>query len=148
MDKQQIDAFLAEPAIAIIGVSRSGRKFGNAALRTLQAKGLRVYPIHPLAEAVEGTRCYRRFGDLPEPVHAALIVVPPSQGAQVVRDAAAAGITKVWLQQGAESADVLHACRDAGVSAVQGECILMFAQPTGLHRFHRLVSGLFGNQRE
>jgi predicted CoA-binding protein len=143
MDKQLIDAFLGEPALAIVGVSRSGRKFGNIALRTLSAKGLRVYPIHPFMQAVEGVRCYRRFRDLPEPVGAVLVVVPPSQAVQVVRDAAEAGIKKVWLQQGAESAAVLQACKDAGVNPVYGECILMFAHPAGVHKFHHWVRGVF-----
>lgn len=144
MEKQLIDAFLAEQAVAIVGVSRSGRKFGNVALRTLTEKGVRVYPIHPFAQAIDGVRCYRRFSDLPEPVTAAVVVVPPSEAVQVVRTAAQAGVTKVWLQQGAESPAVLQACRDAGITAVHGECILMFGGPRGIHKVHRWMRGVFG----
>jgi predicted CoA-binding protein len=143
MDKQLIDSFTAEPAVAIVGVSRSGRKFGNMALRTLRKNGVRVYPIHPLAQAIDGVRCYRRFNDLPEPVTAALVVVRPSEGVQVVRTAAEAGVKKLWLQQGAESPAVLQACRDAGITPVHGECILMYGEPKGIHRFHRWIRGVF-----
>ena len=143
MDKQLIDAFLAEPALAIVGVSRKKMKFGNVALRTLSAQGLRVYPIHPFMDTVEGIRCYRRFTDLPEPVKAALIVVPPSQGAQVVREAADAGITRVWLQQGAESAAVLQACKETGIDPIFGECVLMFSHPAGVHKLHHWVRRVF-----
>jgi len=139
-----VDAFLAEPALALVGMSRSGRSFGNYAYKALTTKGYRVYPIHPIADTIEGHHCYHRFADLPEHVDAVLIVVPPEEAAIVVKDAAAAGIHHVWLQQGAESPQVLAACRDAGVDAVAGECILMFAKPTGFHKMHRWAWKLTG----
>ncbi len=41
---------------------------------------------------------------LPAPVDGVLIVVPPAQTEQVVREAAEAGIHRVWMQPGADSA--------------------------------------------
>jgi len=139
-----VEAFIAQPALAIVGMSRSGGKFGNYAYKTLTAKGYRVYPIHPAAETIDGHRCYHRFADVPEHVDAVLIVVPPAQAEQVVRDAAAAGIHHVWLQQGSESARVVEACLDAGVDPVCGECILMFARPSGFHKAHHWARKLAG----
>ena len=137
-----VEAFLAEPAMAVAGVSRSGRKFGHAAMRALRDKGYRVYVLHPEAQEIDGLRCYKRFADLPERVHAALVVVPPDAAVAVIRDAAAAGITRVWLQQGAESPAALAACRDAGIEVVSGECVLMFARPHGIHKVHHWIRGL------
>jgi predicted CoA-binding protein len=134
-----VDAFLAEPALAIVGVSRSGKKFGNYASKALREKGYRVYPLHPSAQTIDGVECYRRFDDLPEEVAAVLVVVPPIEAASVVRDAAAAGVRRIWLQQGAESPDVIGLCTKLGVDVVAGECILMFAHPRGLHKVHELV---------
>jgi predicted CoA-binding protein len=139
-----VEAFVQQPALALVGMSRSGRKFGNAACRELKRKGYRVYPIHLSADAIEGIQCYRRFTDLPEPVDAVLVVVPAAQAINVVRDAAAAGIHRIWLQQGAESPEVLKTCRDLGIDVVHGECILMFARPTGVHKAHRWVWRLLG----
>jgi hypothetical protein len=47
-------------------------------------------------------------------------------------------------QQGAESPVVTLACAELGLDAVAGECILMFAKPTGVHKVHRWVSRLVG----
>jgi predicted CoA-binding protein len=141
---QAIQAFLAQPAVAIAGVSRTGRRFGNTALRVLKEKGYRVYPIHPSVSQVDGTTCYARFTDLPEHVGGVVIVVPPARAVDVIRDAAAAGIKHVWLQQGAESADVLRVCNECGIDAVSGECILMFAQPKGIHKAHQFVRRVLG----
>jgi predicted CoA-binding protein len=139
-----IDGFVSQPALALIGMSRSGKKFGNFAYRALKSKGYRVYPIHPYATAINGVRCYSHFADLPERVEAALVVVPAAQAVTVIREAAAAGIRYVWLQQGSESPEVLRVCRDIGIDVISGECILMFARPSGYHKAHRWVWGLFG----
>lgn len=139
-----VDAFLAEPALAIVGVSRTGKKFGNYASKALREKGYRVYPLHPSARTIDGVECYRRFDELPEEVGAVLVVVPPVQAASVVRDAAAAGIHRVWLQQGADSPDVVKLGADLGVEVVAGECILMFARPQGFHKAHGWVWKLLG----
>ncbi len=139
-----IEQFVAQPAIALAGLSRSRKKFGNLAYRELTAKGYRVYPIHPSAEIIEGVRCYRRLADLPERVDAMLVVVPPAEAVAVVREAAAAGIHHVWLQQGAESVDVLKTCHDLGLTFVWGECILMYAHPTSYHKVHRWLWRMLG----
>lgn len=139
-----IDAFLAEPAIAIVGVSRSGKGFGNVAARELRRKGYRIYPVNPHADLVDGERCYRSLADLPEPVRAVLVVVPPDEALRVVREASRAGIRQVWLQQGAEAPFVTLACDELGLDVVAGECILMFAKPTGVHKAHRWIWKMVG----
>ncbi len=142
--KTLIDRFVSLPAFALIGISRSGKKFGNFAYRALVSKGYCVYPIHPSGAAIRGVRCYSQFADLPEHVEGALVVVPPAQAISVVRDASAAGIRMVWLQQGSESPEVLNVCRELDLDVISGECILMFTRPSGFHKVHRWAWGLLG----
>jgi uncharacterized protein len=143
--RSAIDDFLRQRTLAVVGVSRGGKKFGNTAYRELKARGYRLFPIHPDAEMIEGDRCYPRLSALPEPVGGVLVVVPPAQTEQVVRDAATSGIQRVWMQQGAESEAAIRLCRESGISTVSGECILMFAEPAAFpHRMHRWVWGLLG----
>lgn len=141
---QRIAAFVAEPAVAVVGVSRSGKKFGNLAVKQLRSRGYRVYPIHPTAREINGVKCHASLADVPEPFGAALVVVPPAPAVDVVRMLAAAGIKKVWLQQGAESPAALQVARELGVDAVSGECVLMYARPTGIHTAHRWVWKVLG----
>lgn len=140
-----VERFVAEPALAIVGVSRSGAKFGNAAARELRAKGYRVYPIHPGATSIDGMPCFARFEDLPEHVNAVVVVVPPHEALSVVRAAAKAGVHQVWLQQGAESPEVLEACRSLNLAVVAGECILMFAKPASFHKLHGWLRRTMGH---
>ena len=50
--KAMIDEFVSEPALALVGMSRTGKRFGNFAYRALLSKGYRVYPIHPFADEI------------------------------------------------------------------------------------------------
>jgi predicted CoA-binding protein len=142
--RSAVDGFLASRRLALAGASRGGKKFGNAVLKTLAAKGYDVAVVHPEAAEIDGVPCYRSLGDLPDGVEGLVLVVPPAQTATLVREAAAAGIPRIWMQQGSASRDAVAFCREHGIDVVHGECILMFAEPTGIHRLHRWLWGLFG----
>ena len=143
--KAAVMDFIKQRSLAVVGVSRSGRKFGNLAYRDLKAKGYDLVPVHPEAETLEGDRCVRSLARLPSPVGGVLVVVPPDQAERVVGEAVAAGIPRVWLQPGAESVAAIRLAESRGMSVIAGECILMFAEPAGFgHRAHRWVMGVLG----
>ena len=143
--KAVVDDFIAQKKLAVVGVSRDPKKFGNAAYRELKAKGYRVFPINRNVDSIEGDRCYANLNALPEKVEGVLIVVPPRETEQVVHEVDAAGIKRVWMQQGSESDAAVRFCQEHGISEVHGECIMMFAQPVqSFHRWHRGAWRLFG----
>ena len=145
VSKAAVDDFVAQRTLAVVGVSRTGKKFGNTIYRELKAKGYRLFAVHPSAAQVEGDRAYPSLKDLPEAVGGVIICVPPAQAEQVVQDAAAAGVHRVWLQQGAESEAAVRFCQEHGLDVVAGECIMMSAAPVGFpHSIHRWVWKLFG----
>jgi uncharacterized protein len=139
-----IDEFLAHKTLAIAGVKRDGKGFGNSVLKDLTGKGYEVLPVHPNAEQVAGIPCSPSLAELPMQVGGVVLVVPPEQTEKLVRQAKEAGIQRVWMQQGAESPQAIAYCADNGIDAVHGECIMMFAQPKGIHRFHRWLWGVLG----
>ena len=144
-----IDDFIAQRTLAVVGVSRGGKKFGSMVFRELRAKEYRVIPINPHAKAIEGEPCFPSLSALPEPADGVVIVVPPGETERVVLNAVEAGIRRIWMQQGAESAAAVQFCKEQGIDAVHGECILMFARPSAMHhRLHRWVWGLLGRLPE
>jgi hypothetical protein len=143
--KQAVDTFVAQKHLAVVGVSRSGKKFGNMAYRELKSRGYQVYPVHPSAQTLEGDRAYASMKDLPAGIGGVVAIVPPASTVKVVDEAHAAGIPRIWMQQGSESKEALRLCQDYGMEEVHGECILMFAEPVSFgHRLHRWVKGLLG----
>lgn len=111
----------------------------------LKPKGYDLYLVHPEVNEISGQTCYPNLAALGGKAEAALICLPPAKAKQALQDAADAGIKKIWLQQGSESADVLKLAKDLGNSAVSGKCIMMYAQPvTSIHSFHKFFAKLFG----
>ena len=143
--KKNVNEFLAQKKIAVVGVSRNKKKFGNTIYNELKQKGYQVYPINPNLNEYEGTICYPDLLSLPEEIDAVIINVPPAQTEQVVKEVKDAGIEKVWLQQGSQSDTAVKFCEENGIDCVSNECILMFAQPTAFfHRAHKWVWGVMG----
>lgn len=143
--KADVEDFLAQKTLAVVGVSRKKNKFGNAIFRELKQKGYRVFPVNAHADTIEGEPCFHDLKSLPEPVGGAVIVVPPAQTEKIVKDAGEAGISRVWIQQGAQSDAALAYCKENNIAAVSKECILMFVEPVGsIHKFHRWLWKIFG----
>lgn len=143
--REAVDGFLAHKTLALVGASRRGRKFGNTVLKDLTQKGYEVIPVHPEVAEIDGVPCAPSLAKLPKRVGGVILVVPPSQTEKLVEEAAQAGIDRVWMQQGAESAAAVHFCGEHGIDEVHGECILMFAEPAGfIHRAHRWINKVCG----
>lgn len=123
--KQLIDEFVALKKIAVVGVSRNPQKMGNAIYNELKQRGKTVFAVNPGADRVEGDRCYAAVGALPEKPGGVLLVIPPHETLQVIRETAAAGIPYAWLQQGANSIDGERLAEELGLKLISGECIFM-----------------------
>ncbi|HEY6952944.1 MAG TPA: CoA-binding protein [Bacteroidota bacterium] len=140
-----ISSFLAQRSFAVVGVSRTGKKFGNSIYMMLKERGCRVFPVNPFTDIVDGDRCYPRLRDLPEKVGGVVVVVPPKQTESIVKEAADAGIQRIWMQQGSESRKAIQYCEQYGIDAVYGQCLFMFAEPVGsFHKFHKWARKLMG----
>jgi predicted CoA-binding protein len=143
--REIVNSFLSCRKLAVAGVSRSGKKFGNNALKELKKKGYTVYPVNPNANEIGGEKCFNSLIDLRAKVDGVVVVVPPNESLKVVKDAKSAGIKNIWLQQGAESDEAISFCSENGLNVVYGQCILMFAEPAEFfHRAHRWVRGVTG----
>jgi len=145
VSQNQIKDFLAQQTVALVGLSRSGQAFSNRAHRELKARGYRIYPVNPNADLIEGEPCYHSVAALPEVPGSAIFFTPPVETAKAVREAAAAGVRRLWLQPGAETPEAIRAGQESGINLVAGECILMHLPPVRLpHALHRWVWGALG----
>jgi len=97
--------------VAVVGASSDRRKFGNKAVRAFQAEGHRVIPINPNESEVEGLRAYRSVLDVAEPIDMATVYVQPDVGLRLLPEFEQKGIPEIWINPGAESAEVLSEAR-------------------------------------
>lgn len=142
--KEKIDRFMACNKFAVAGVSRNRNKFGSIVFRELKKKGYDIVPVNPEMDTFEGEKCFRSVSDLPSGIEALIVVTSPGTCMTVVREALEKGINNIFIQQGAQSREVIeYADNNAGANAICRHCILMFAKPTGIHKFHERIARLF-----
>jgi predicted CoA-binding protein len=140
-----VEEFIQCRRIAVVGVSRDPKKFGNAIHKELIARGCRVYGVNPNVKEINGHPCYPDLSALRGEIDGVVICVQPEKASEVLRDAARTGIQNIWLQAGSESAEVLNTAKDLGITPVKGKCILMYMPPVqSFHKFHRFFNRLFG----
>jgi predicted CoA-binding protein len=124
-DETAVADFLAQKKLAVVGVSRDRAKYGNIVYRRLKDHGFRVFAINPRFETVEGDPCFPGLSGLQETVDGLVLVVPPRVTEQTVREAAALGIKRVWMQPGAESDEAVRFCEGNGITVIWGLCIMV-----------------------
>ena len=143
--KATIEEFLAQPVLAVVGVSRDSKKFGSKVYSDLRRKGYQTFAVNPNVHVIGDSPCYPSFQALPKRVDGVVFVVPPGETEKMVQEVAEVGIRRVWMQQGSESQDAIRFCEENNISVVAGECILMFAEPAEFyHRVHRWAWGVLG----
>jgi predicted CoA-binding protein len=136
--RKSVDEFLEKRNVAFVGLSRRGNQFSNTVYKELVKKGYNVIPVNPHAEEIGGVKCYPDLKSVRDVAESALVMTPAGQVTAVLEDAAESGIKHVWIQQGADSEEAAKVGAEKELSVVNGECIMMFAEPVGfLHRIHR-----------
>ena len=146
--KNVIDQFINDKNIALIGVSKDPRKFGNALLKELTKRGYIVYPVHPELKDAEGIKCYPALDDLPDKVKNLLLVVQPKVTEEIVSQIDPNKIKRIWMHRGmgsgSASIKAIEECKKKGIEIVYDFCPMMFVSPTGFHGFHFWMRKTFG----
>ncbi|MDX1617200.1 MAG: CoA-binding protein [Balneolaceae bacterium] len=130
---ESVERFLQGKRFAVAGVSRSGDVAANAVYKKLKNSGYEVYPVNPNADEVEGDRCYPDIASIPAKIDGVVIGTNPKVSADIVRQSAEAGISRVWFHrsngQGSISQEAIDECGRLGIEPITGGCPLMFIEP-------------------
>jgi predicted CoA-binding protein len=141
----KITDFIQNKRLALVGASRDGKSFGNMAAKELRERGYAVLLVHPQATEIDGQACYPDLKAVQGQVEGVVVCVPPAQAEGVLRQAGELGMKRVWLQQGAQTPQLVALGQQLGLNMVSGKCILMYAEPVrSIHKFHRGFMKLIG----
>lgn len=148
MIRAYIDDFLKQERIALVGVSRQPQHFSRHMLSEFLRRGYDAVPVTPHTDELEGRRCYPRVAEISPPPTAALLLVRPQLADSLVKECAAAGITRVWIF-GTSGKNVSPAlidyCAQNRITLVPGYCPHMFFPETAFfHRVHAFFLKLTG----
>jgi predicted CoA-binding protein len=117
-----------ETRIAVIGASDNLEKYGSIIYRDLKARGYRMLAVNPSRDSVDDDPCYPTLRDLPERPDILDFVVPAHIGLKVARTAAEISLNNVWLQPGAESAELIDYLEESGLDYDYDSCIMVSAR--------------------
>ncbi len=96
---EALSRLLNARSLAVVGASNDQSKLGYALLDTIRRSGYEggLYPVNRRAEQVQGMRAYASVSEVPDPIEAAVILVPAVHVAGVIREAAAKGVRAVAI---------------------------------------------------
>jgi predicted CoA-binding protein len=124
------DEFLAQPRIAVAGVSRDPKQPANLIYRRLRDTGHEVFAVNPNAAEAEDDPCFPKVSAIPGGVDGIVIVTTPQAASDVVEDCILLGVERVWLHRGmgpgSLSEAALGRCREHGINVIAGGCPNMF----------------------
>jgi predicted CoA-binding protein len=120
-----ISDFVNRRIWAVVGASQDRSKFGNRVYRSLRDSGYTVYPVNPRGGELEGARVYPTLSDLPQPPDVIDLVVPPLVTEKVIQEAHQLGLSRVWMQPGAESEAAIAYCHDHGLHVIYHACAMV-----------------------
>jgi len=124
--RQLISDFVNRKVWAVVGASQDRNKFGNRVFRSLRDAGYTVFPVNPKGGEVEGTQVYPTLADLPEAPEVIDLVVPPAVSEQIVREAHELGLSRIWMQPGAESKAAIEYCHEHGIDVIYDACAMVW----------------------
>ena len=117
--------------IAVVGASNDPSKYGNIIVKDLVRRGYEVLPVNPKEPSIAGLPAFKALGDVPKPVDIVDVVTPPPVTRAILKEAAAAGLPLVWLQDGSFDDTVLSETRSAPFKTVHHACIMVEARRVG-----------------
>lgn len=145
ISKQRIDHFLDCQSMAIVGASRNEKSFSAQVAKHLNELGYNLWYVNPAFEPQEAKdRRLSAVALLPDHVKHLLVLTPKKQTQSVVQQAIDKGIRDLWIQQQSETPEALKLSQENNLNTVHHQCIFMFTEPTGIHKFHHRVKKFFG----
>ncbi len=150
---ERIADFLAQPRLAVAGVSATRPLPGSLIYRKLKAAGHQVVAILPGATTFDGDPCYPDFATIPGGVAGVVIATRPALTTELVRQAIAAGVPRVWLHESmarggtSVSPEAVRLCQERGITLIAGACPMMYCAPVDvphrcMHWVMRVTGGL------
>lgn len=143
--------FLAQHAIAVVGVSDKRETGCNLCYRKFKDAGYTVFAVNPRLTTFDGDPCYPDLLAIPERPDAVFILANPGVTEQIVDQCIDIGIKHVWMHcmmgikpgLAANITSVSQAavarCRANGIAVIPGSCPNQFLKPDFGHAAMRVL---------
>jgi predicted CoA-binding protein len=115
------------PTVAVVGASAREDRPSYLALLRYRERGYTVWPVTPAAERIAGMTAYGDLAALPGAPDLISMYVNPARGMAMLEAIVACRPRALWLNPGADGAELAAALRARGVSVVEGCSLVALA---------------------
>ncbi len=132
------EEFWTHQRYAFVGHSKKKgfTRLSFGALRKLAGKT--VFAVDPSVAEVDGEKTFSDLASLPERVDAVVLEVPKDETEGWVRQAAEAGVSRVWIHMGRDTPQALALAAEKGIEVHTGTCAVMYLrQGPSYHSIHK-----------
>lgn len=109
---------MSKPTVAVVGASADRSKFSNKSVRAHLSRGWDVYPVNPKGGEIEGLKVYASIGEVPVLIDRVTLYLPPTVGVQALESIAAVKPAEFFVNQGAESDELVEKARSLGLEPI------------------------------
>ena len=136
--------------IAMIGASPNWNRPSNFAMKYLQTKGYKVYPVNPgaIGQEILGEPVFASLDELPETVDMVDIFRNSEAAGPITDDAVAHGAKVIWMQLGVHNGDAAARAEANGARVVMDRCPkIEFSRLFGELSWHGFNSNVISSRR-
>ena len=116
--------------VAVLGASPKPGRFSHKAIVALKAAGYQVFPVNPGQSEIDGLSCYPDLPSCPVSIDTITVYVNPLILIRRVDDMIAVNPSRVILNPGTESEEVIERLQEAGIEVLQDCTLVMLSTGT------------------
>ncbi len=111
--------------VAVIGASNKPERYSYQAVKLLQEKGHKVFPVHQRVKDIEGIKVYPSIKDILEPIDTVSLYVASDISNLMTDDILSVNPRRIIFNPGAENPHLESKAQSAGIEALNACTLVM-----------------------
>ena len=136
--------------IAMVGASANWNRPSYFAMKYLQDRGYKIYPVNPgaVGQEILGEKVYGTLDELPQKVDMVDIFRNAQAAGPITDEAIKHGAKGVWMQLGVVNEDAAKRAETAGLKVVMNRCPkIEHSRLSGSIEWHGIASGVITSKK-
>ncbi len=109
-------------SFAIVGASNEMMKYGYELVCVFKDYGIKIFPVNPKYDEIEGVKCYPSLKELPEKPDVVLIALAPKNTFNIIPIVKEIGVEKVWFPPNCFDENSINKAKELNLQFISNVC--------------------------